>query len=132
MRYRPAAAFAKVLASRVAEKGLPRDVYLNVNVPARPIRGVVLAHQGKRIYHDGVSAKRQKNGETVFKIGGYPEWENQPGSDFASFRAGFITITPLQVNMTDRKAMKKLQSWRLSVPAGAAPSQAPAARGRRK
>jgi 5'-nucleotidase len=132
MRYKSAAAFAKVLAAKVAKDGLPRDVYLNVNVPARPIKGIVFAHQGKRIYHDGVSAEREKNGETVFKIGGYPEWEDQPGSDFASFREGFITITPLKVDMTDRKAMKTLKDWRLPVSAGTARSQVRIARTRRK
>lgn len=111
-----AAAFARVLAERVLEKGLPKDVYLNVNVPARPIRGVRFAHQGKRTYHDGVSAERRREGEAVYRIGGYPEWDEQPGSDIAAFRAGYITVTPLRVDMTDRRSMARLARWDLPVP----------------
>jgi len=116
MRYGRAAAFARVLAERVLHHGLPRDVYLNVNVPARPVHGVVFAGQGKRIYHDGVSAVPGQGGRTTYRIGGYPEWDEQPGSDFAAFRAGNITITPLRVDLTDRGTMARLRRWRLEVP----------------
>jgi len=124
MRYRPAAAFARILAERLMRERLPAGIYLNVNVPARPILGVAVARQGKRIYHDGVSSEREAGGETVYRIGGYPEWEEQRGSDFERFRAGFITITPLRVDLTDRKTMSRLSRWRLRVPAGAAPAAA--------
>lgn len=132
MRYRPAAAFARVLAERLMKESLPPDIYLNVNVPARPIRGVAVARQGKRIYHDGVSTEREAGGETVFRIGGYPEWDEQPGSDFERFRAGYITITPLRVDLTDRGSMAKLAGWKLPVPLGAAVSPAPRPARRRR
>lgn len=111
-----AAAFARTLARRILEEGLPKDVYLNVNVPARRIRGVAFAAQGKRIYHDGVSATPGQGGKTTYRIGGYPEWDEQPGSDIAAFRAGCITITPLRVDLTDRKAISRLSRWTLPVP----------------
>jgi 5'-nucleotidase len=132
MRYARAAAFARVVAERVIERGLPRDVYLNVNVPARPIRGVTFAHQGKRIYHDGVSAERRRDGETVYRIGGYPEWEEQPGSDFAEFRSGHITITPLRVDMTDRRSMSRFSGWDLPVPRAARAERTKGAARRRR
>lgn len=128
MRYGRAAAFARTVAAQILERGLPRDVYLNVNVPARPIRGVAFAHQGKRMYHDGVSAERARDGETVYRIGGYPEWDEQPGSDFAAFRSGHITITPLRVDMTDRRFMGRLTRWDLPVPRPG--TRTPAARGK--
>ncbi|HXI03601.1 MAG TPA: 5'/3'-nucleotidase SurE [Candidatus Saccharimonadales bacterium] len=119
MRYGPAAEFARTLALQVVKHGLPRDIYLNVNVPARPLRGVRIVRQGKRIYHDGVSTERGASGETLYRIGGYPEWDEQPGSDIEAFRSGYITITPLKVDMTDRRAMNRLSGWRLPVPKAA-------------
>ena len=116
MRYAPAAAFARTVAEQILEHGLPRDIYLNVNVPAGDIRGVRIARQGKRTYHDGVAPEKDEAGETVYRIGGYPEWHEQPGSDIAAFRAGHITVTPLKVDMTDRRTMGRLTTWRLPVP----------------
>ncbi len=116
MRYAPASRFARTLAGRIAKQGLPRDVYLNVNVPATSLKGVRIASQGKRTYHDGVSSEIAEGGETVYRIGGYPEWHEQPGSDIAAFRAGYITITPLNVNMTDTRFMSRLAGWRLPPP----------------
>jgi 5'-nucleotidase len=123
MRYGRAASFARVLARKILDVGLPREVYLNVNVPgARRVRGVVFARQGKRIYHDGVEARPGQGGaEAVYSIGGYPEWDEQPGSDFAAFRSGYITITPLRVDLTDARALSRLSHWRF--PASAPPKR---------
>ena len=121
MHYDRAAAFAATLARRVLDDGLPPQVYLNVNVPAREIVGVQLARQGKRIYHDGVAAEPGEEGETLYRIGGYPEWELSQGSDIASFRAGHITITPLRVDQTDDGALSALSKWRFDPPAGETP-----------
>jgi 5'-nucleotidase len=121
MIYDRAAAFAATVARRILDVGLPSDVYLNVNVPARSIVGVEMARQGKRIYHEGVSAEPGEGGETLYRIGGYPEWDLQPGSDIAAFRAGNITITPLRVDQTDDAALASLAPWRFDVPEGETP-----------
>ncbi len=133
MAYASAAAFARTLARRILDHGLPRDVYLNVNVPAGPIRGISFARQGRRIYHDGVSAEAGEGGETLYRIGGYPEWDHQPGADITALRSGHITITPLRVDMTDAAAIRSLSRWRLEAPRGAvrASRETPRARRRR-
>jgi len=122
MHYARAAAFAATLARRILDEGLPPEVYLNVNVPAREIRGVVLARQGKRIYHDGVSKEEDGDGTTVYRIGGYPEWDLQPGSDITAFREGNITITPLRIDLTDEAAIAGVAGWKLPVPEGEPPA----------
>jgi 5'-nucleotidase len=132
MRYASAAAFAGTLAARIRQHGLPQDIYLNVNVPCGRLRGVRIARQGKRIYHDGVAIEKSAKGETLYRIGGYPEWDEQPGSDIAAFRAGYITITPLKVDMTDRRAMSRIAEWRLPVPRGSARRSPRKARTRRR
>lgn len=116
MKYDVAAEFARTVATQVLRHGLARDTYLNVNVPSGTPRGVRIVRQGKRTYHDGVSTEKNGEGETVYRIGGYPEWHEQPGSDIAAFRAGYITITPLKVDMTDRKFMNVINRWRLPLP----------------
>jgi 5'-nucleotidase len=116
MPYAPSAAFARTVAREVLRHGLPADTYLNVNVPAGPIKGVRLARQGKRTYHDGVATEKGSGGEVLYRIGGYPEWHEQPGSDIAAFRSGHITVTPLKVDMTNRAAMKVVSGWKLPPP----------------
>jgi 5'/3'-nucleotidase len=134
MVYDRAAAFAATLARRILDDGLPPDVYLNVNVPSREIVGVEFARQGKRIYHDGVSTEPGEAGETLYRIGGYPEWDLQPGSDIAAFRGGNITITPLRIDLTDDASIAGLSGWRFAVPEGDTPrvEQVRPAKGRRR
>ena len=132
MDYERAGVFARTLAERVIEHGLPRDVYLNVNVPAATIQGVAFARQGKRIYHDGVSAEPVEGGETLYRIGGYPEWDEQPGADITAFRSGKITITPLRVDVTDDDSIEALSRWRLDTPGAAQPTAKQAGPARRR
>ena len=75
---------------------------------------LALAGSGRRV----IVLEKDAAGETVYRIGGYPEWHEQPGSDIAAFRAGHITVTPLKVDMTDRRTMGRLTAWRLPVPPG--------------
>ena len=126
MSYARAAIFARALARRIHDHGLPKSIYLNVNVPAGALRGVVVARQGRRMYQDVILPEAGEGGETLYRIGGYPEWEEQPGSDISAFRSGYITITPLRVDLTDEGSFERLSRWRLGVP-----REAPARRGAR-
>ena len=113
-----AAKFARLLASRVLQRGLPPGTLLNVNVPPHPPRGIRFTRLGKRRYSEGVVADTDPRGKECFWIGGGdPVWEPTPGTDFAELAAGYVTITPLQLDMTDQAQLVRLQremdEWRL-------------------
>ncbi len=111
------AAFIGRLAREVAERGLPRRRLLNVNMPFRPwseIAGVQLTRLGSRRYHDTLVRKVDPRGREYFWIGGQDaEWESIPGSDFRAVHEGFVSVTPLSLELTDDGALGELESWSL-------------------
>ena len=105
-----AAAAARRIAAGVLKDGLPKGMVLNVNVPDAPmkaIRGFVLTKQGKRNYGGVIVEKTDPRGKKYYWIGGDQSgFEDVPHSDCNAVRAGFVSITPLRVNLTDASQLK--------------------------
>ncbi len=113
-----AATFARLLAERVLERGLPAATLLNVNVPPLPPRGIRFCRLGKRKYTEGVVEDTDPRGRTCYWIGGgEPVWEPIPGTDFHEVAQGFVSITPLHLDMTHHALLETLireaSEWRL-------------------
>ncbi len=109
--FHPAARLARHLAAWILEQGLPVDTLLNVNVPARPPRGVRLTRLGSRRYTEGVIEQRDPRGRQIFWIGGgEPEWDPVPGTDFNEVAAGFVSVTPLHLDLTAYEFLAQLES----------------------
>jgi 5'-nucleotidase len=103
--------FARLIASRVLARGLPPGTLLNVNVPPNPPKGVRFTRLGKRTYTEGVVEDTDPRGRKCYWIGGGdPVWEDIPGTDFAAVGAGYISVSPLQLDMTDRDQLVRLES----------------------
>lgn len=117
--YRPAAAFAARLAREVLERGLPRDTFLNVNVPDLPaeeLGGPVITSQGKRDYGGDIVAKVDPRGRNYYWIGGNePVFRDIEGTDFHAVKRGRISVTPLHLDLTNYASLSVLQSWDLSA-----------------
>jgi 5'/3'-nucleotidase len=111
-----AAEFAELLARKVMKEGLPPDTFLNVNVPAKPregIRGVRITRSGKRIYRDQLIERIDPRGEKYYWIGGEaPTGEaDLEGTDVWALANGFISITPIHMDMTSHDLIAQLQDW---------------------
>lgn len=110
-----AARVALRVANRVLENGIPKDTLLNVNVPAIPedeIRGVRVTRMGKRIYGDAIVRKRDPRGRFYYWIGGDAlSHEGVPGSDLEALEEGYISVTPLHLDMTHYRSMEALERW---------------------
>ena len=115
--YEPAAAFAVILAGDVLERGLPPKVYLNVNVPQLPvaaIRGARVTTLGHRQYDDRIVACEDPRGRPYYWIGGKGfEASDIPGSDCNAVLDGYISVTPLHADPTDRSMLEALRLWGL-------------------
>ncbi|OLE64691.1 MAG: 5'/3'-nucleotidase SurE [Acidobacteria bacterium 13_1_20CM_2_68_14] len=108
--------FARVLAREILERGMPADTLFNVNVPRRPPRGVRVTHQGRRIYPGGVIERTDPKGRTYYWIGAQSaDWEDDPKSDFAALGDGFVSVTPLHLDLTNYKVMDQLRRWNLEL-----------------
>lgn len=110
------ARFVARLAAETLERGLPAKGVLNVNLPHRPweeILGVRWTTLGTRVYSDTLIAKTDPRGRAYYWIGGAdPVWEPREGSDFHAVDAGYISVTPLSLDLTDHAA--NLKHWNLA------------------
>jgi 5'-nucleotidase len=116
------------LAQRTLVEGLPPDCMLNVNFPALPppqVAGLQLTRLGRRVYFDRLIRRSDPRGRPYYWIGGDPPGgDPEPGTDIGALAGGFISITPLTLNMTSIPQMEYMARWgldRLALgPAGAA------------
>jgi 5'-nucleotidase len=100
--FRPAAAFARELFRVLIEQRdtLPKDLLLNVNIPAGPIQGLSFTRLGRRVYKQSVIEKLDPRGRKYYWIHGTPRWERASGTDFEAVASGRISVTPLHLDLT--------------------------------
>jgi 5'-nucleotidase len=107
------------LARRVLGHGLPVNCLLNVNFPALPpdqVRGVRITRLGRRIYRDVLIERVDPKGRPYYWIGGDPPTgEPEPGTDVGALYEGYVSVTPLNLDLTDQAQMKTLTSWNLHL-----------------
>ena len=110
-----ASASALRLARQILNVGLPKDTLLNVNVPSvRRIKGYRVTTQGKRYFGDVVVEKLDPRGNKYYWIGGeIDRWEGGPGCDFYAIEKGYISITPLHLDLTNYNSIEVLKGWKL-------------------
>lgn len=114
--YQPAADFAANIARRIVKEKLPKGVILNINVPdvtSDNIKGIMPTKLGKRNYGNVIVEKLDPRGKKYYWIGGdKADFEDIPGSDCNAVLDGFISVTPLKVDITDRPALNNLTKWK--------------------
>jgi 5'-nucleotidase len=112
-----AAAFARKLAVIVAEKGLPEGTLLNVNVPPVPekeIAGVLLTRQGKSSWDDTFDVRRDPaNREYFWLTGKLNVIDNELEVDQVAVQRRFVSVTPIQYDLTDRSMLESMKNWGL-------------------
>ena len=119
IRWEPAAAFAAQLAKEVHRHGLPRDTFLNVNVPNLPaaeIRGVEITRQSSRRYVSRLEKRADPRGRDYYWLTGSPTGGQDPGTDARAVAEGRISVTPLRLDMTHEELTPIFRSWNLKVP----------------
>ena len=110
-----AARAAIEITARLLVDPLPADTILNVNVPDRlwaDLRGFEVTRLGNRHRSEPCIAQRDPRGRPIYWIG--PAGQEQdagPGTDFHAVRNGFISITPIHVDLTRYQALEKVASW---------------------
>jgi len=114
--FETAARFAADVAGEVMERGLPKDTLLNINVPniaEGEIKGRRITRQGKRVYGDAIVEKVDPRGRKYFWIGGdLLGFEPMEDSDCQAVSEGYISITPLHLDLTNYESMNELKGWK--------------------
>jgi 5'-nucleotidase len=113
--YGPAARAATKVVRQVIETGLSHEILLNVNVPFLPddkIRGIALTRQGLRVYHSRLDERIDPRNKSYYWIGGdAPTGVPERGTDVGALAEGFVSVTPLQLDLTAYRAITDLNTW---------------------
>ena len=115
LEYNAAAHYAAQVVRQVVNSGLPKGVLLNVNVPYLPlaeIKGIRITRQGLRIYNDELVRRLDPRNRPYYWIGGEaPSGVVEDGTDFGALSKGYVSVTPLQLDLTAQNVMDDLKKW---------------------
>jgi 5'-nucleotidase len=113
--YETAAQVAKNLVLRLVSDPLPSDTVLNVNVPDLPlseIKGIQVTRLGTRHVAEPTIKSVDPRGRSIYWIGKPgPEQDAGPGTDFHAVNQGYVSITPLHLDLTHYKVFEQLSGW---------------------
>ena len=110
-----AAVSARKIVENCMKHDWPAGVLINVNVPylkEDELKGFRVNRQGQRVYLDELVRREDPRGKPYYWIGGEPPTGvAESGTDYGDLKAGFVSITPLQLNMTASQALEVMSAW---------------------
>jgi len=96
---------ARRLVERLLSRELPPRFLLNVNIPPLPLESILgykLCRLGSRVYDDAIIKKTDPRGKDYYWIGGAePRWKSSADSDFSALEEGYVSMTPILLDLTD-------------------------------
>lgn len=113
--FETAAKVAQILIQNMKEKALPKDTILNVNVPNLPwaeIKGFKVARLGHRHIAEKIIPGKDPSGNTIYWVGpAGKEQDAGPDTDFYAVNQGYVSVTPINIDLTDYKALRHVEEW---------------------
>jgi 5'-nucleotidase len=102
--------FVRALVPLLRRGLLPGKTLLNVNIPSGPVKGVRVTTLGRRIYRDMAVRGDLPDGGESWTIDGEMDYAVESGSDFEAVYSGYVSVTPLHLDMTHHSEVTQLQS----------------------
>jgi 5'-nucleotidase len=113
--YSTAVHVASRVISIVIERGLPKGVFLNVNVPSgllSRMKGILTTRQGLRVYRDRLDKRQDPRGRDYYWIGGdRPTGVPKEGTDVGALASGYASVTPLRLDLTAHELLESMGIW---------------------
>lgn len=108
-------AVSKLLKHLISLPKFPADTLLNVNIPAVPsadIKGVRITRLGRRVFSDSIKRMQDPWGRDILWLGGGTvQWTGGEDSDFRAVHDGYISVTPLHLDLTHRDVLATAGDW---------------------
>lgn len=109
----------ELLGRIVGRRDFPDSTLLNVNLPAiapSDVRGVRVTSLGERRYADSLTRAKDPSGREYFWIGGgAANWRGNRQSDFRAVEEGYISVTPLHLDLTNYDLLEEIGGWDLTI-----------------
>lgn len=104
-----------VLKHLTSLPNFPRDTLFNVNLPpitGGEVKGIKLTRLGRRVYSQSVAPMKDPWGRQIYWIGGGEiTWTGEPDSDFRAIQDGYISVTPLHLDLTHFDVLQGAERW---------------------
>jgi 5'-nucleotidase len=105
----------RVLAHIVGLPAFPANTLLNINLPpvsGGAVKGIRLTRLGRRVYSQSVTPLKDPWGRQIYWIGGGDiSWTGEEDSDFRAIDEGFVSITPLHLDLTHHSLLQDGRTW---------------------
>lgn len=110
---------ARLLEGILGQGTFPEDTLLSVNLPPvspDEVRGVRVTSLGRRRYQDSITRGKDPSGKEYFWIGGgSTAWRGSPESDFHAIDEGYVSVTPLHLDLTNYQLLESIREWELGL-----------------
>jgi 5'-nucleotidase len=103
----------KLLRHIMALQPFPRDTLFNVNFPpVDEVQGVRLTRLGRRVFSNSIQPMKDPWGRQIYWIGaGSMSWSGGEDSDYHAVANGYISVTPLHLDLTNRSILESSAEW---------------------
>jgi 5'-nucleotidase len=109
----------RLLQGLVERPNFPEETFFNINlpdIPAAELKGTRITTLGRRVYSDSLTRREDPSGREYFWIGGgVSSWSGRDDSDFRAVRAGYASVTPLHLDLTNFRLIQEVRSWPLTT-----------------
>ncbi len=116
--FSPVRKFVGQIASEVLKNGLPEGVLLNVNFPKLPegeIKGIKVCRQAKASWIEKFDKRQTPSGRDYYWLTGeFVNHDKGEDTDQWALDNGYISLVPVQFDMTAHHAMQQLNTWKLN------------------
>ena len=110
---------ASLLRGIIERGDFPADTLFNINLPPIDpgrVEGIRVTSLGRRRYSGSSTKAADPSGREYYWIGGGEvSWTGAKDSDFTAVREGYVSVTPLHLDLTNHKLLEEIRGWRLSL-----------------
>lgn len=110
---------ASLLQQLLVREDFPPETLFNINLPGitpAEVKGVRVTTLGRRAYIGSLTRAKDPNGKEYFWIGGgESRWWGSDDVDFRAVNEGYISITPLHLDLTNYKLLERIGNWQLTI-----------------
>jgi 5'-nucleotidase len=110
---------ARILAGILQDRPFPEDTLFNINLPAvspDEVKGIRVTSLGRRRYSESITRALDPSGKEYFWIGGgVAHWRGSSDSDFQAVEDGYVSVTPLHLDLTNYRLLEEVRSWDMSL-----------------
>lgn len=113
------AKFAVRLCQQIEKQNFPKDTLFNINVPClreEDMVGVYITHLGIRKYKNSFEQREDPRGKLYYWMAGEPiEDLNDTGSDVWAVNNGYVSMTPVQFDLTKYSIIENVRNWNIRL-----------------